>query len=341
MTDAQGKDRRPVAGETSRPIRGPPPPAAGPTVSSHFRAGCPPCARAWRTILSAPLVSSLASNPSAATAPRRDRNARHLGCSGVRAAAEAEGPAGSPARKRLFLRQPRPRGCRVPTSPVPAAMELTHWLLNDDRPEDCDRVAGCDRKRARARLSPPRWSYRWPALLAVSEQAIAGYADVTGETWKPYEASPAPVAAAVPRPPRGGGGAPGQRNAPRRSVGRGFGPAVVQHRQRVSSSAPSRVDHRLLSETADGTRCINTGCAATMAMRPKSSGSGRLRRTRFPNTSCPTDEGTGSTQAKSSLLRMDHLQRERTAGGDARIDTQCARRPGDATEIARRSEWKN
>ena len=80
-------------------------------------------------------------------------------------------------------------------------MELTSWLLDGDRDEDRDRLAGCASKRARARLSPPRWSYRRPALLAVPEQAIASYVDITGETWKPYEASSAPVAAAVPRSP--------------------------------------------------------------------------------------------------------------------------------------------
>ena len=84
-------------------------------------------------------------------------------------------------------------------------MELTRWRLDGDRDEDCDRAAGCDSKRARAALSPPRWSYRWPALLAVPEQAIAAYAEIAGETWKPYEASSAPIAAVVPSPARGDG----------------------------------------------------------------------------------------------------------------------------------------
>ena len=86
--------------------------------------------------------------------------------------------------------------------------------------------------------------------------------------------------------------------------------------------------------------CISKPGTATMAMTPKSSGAGRHGRTRSPNTSCPTDEETGRTQARSGLLRLYHLHRERTAGIDARIDIRCSRRPGDATEIVRRSNGK-
>ena len=86
-----------------------------------------------------------------------------------------------------------------------AAMELTRWRFNGDRDEDCDRADGCDSTRSRAALSPPRWSYRWPALLAVRERAIANYADTAGKTWKPYGASPAPIAAVVPSPAHGDG----------------------------------------------------------------------------------------------------------------------------------------
>ena len=90
-----------------------------------------------------------------------------------------------------------------------AAMELTRWRLDGDRDEDCDGPAGCDSKACACPAVAAKMVLRWPALLAVPEQAIAAYADITGETWKPFEASTAPVAAAVPSPPRGDGRVPG------------------------------------------------------------------------------------------------------------------------------------
>jgi hypothetical protein len=75
-----------------------------------------------------------------------------------------------------------------------AAMELTSRLLNDDRDEDRDGPIGFESKAERARLFAAEMALQSFALLAAAEGAIAAYADVTGETWKPYEAPPAPAA---------------------------------------------------------------------------------------------------------------------------------------------------
>ncbi|MGD0109649.1 MAG: hypothetical protein ABSC06_37335 [Rhodopila sp.] len=79
-----------------------------------------------------------------------------------------------------------------------AAMELTSKLLNDDRDEDRDGSAGFESKAERARLFAAEMALQSFALLAAAEGALAAYADVTGEDWKPYEA-PAPAAASVSR----------------------------------------------------------------------------------------------------------------------------------------------
>ena len=79
-----------------------------------------------------------------------------------------------------------------------AAMELTSRLLNDDRDEDRDGPIGFDSKAERARLFAAEMALQSFALLAAAEGAIAAYADVTGETWKPYEA-PLPPAGTVSR----------------------------------------------------------------------------------------------------------------------------------------------
>jgi hypothetical protein len=79
-----------------------------------------------------------------------------------------------------------------------AAMELTSRLLNDDRDEDRDGPIGFDSKAERARQFAAEMALQSFALLAAAEGAIAAYADVTGETWKPYEA-PLPPAGTVSR----------------------------------------------------------------------------------------------------------------------------------------------
>ena len=177
-------------------MRGPTPQPDRPPAC-HFRAGCPPRIRAWPTILSVP--SALASNPSTTTV-----RATRPRCTSPR----LPGRSGRPrSRGPLRVHQQRISGSYV--SPAAgAAASLRHrqvgcdgadqLALDGDRDEDCDRPAGCDSKRAR--LSPPRWPCR-PALLAVAEGAIAAYADITGETWKPFEASTAPRCWRDPTPP--------------------------------------------------------------------------------------------------------------------------------------------
>jgi hypothetical protein len=77
-------------------------------------------------------------------------------------------------------------------------MQLTSKLLNDDRDEDRDGPYGFESKADRARLFAAEMALQSFALLAAAEGAIAAYADITGETWKPYEA-PTPPAASVAR----------------------------------------------------------------------------------------------------------------------------------------------
>ncbi|HUZ62988.1 MAG TPA: hypothetical protein VMU82_04655 [Acetobacteraceae bacterium] len=79
-----------------------------------------------------------------------------------------------------------------------AAMELTSRLLNDDRDEDRDGPGGFDSKAERARLFAAEMALQSFALLAAAEGAVAAYAEITGEDWKPYEA-PTPPAATVSR----------------------------------------------------------------------------------------------------------------------------------------------
>ena len=80
-----------------------------------------------------------------------------------------------------------------------AAMELTSKLLNDDRDEDRDGPSGFESKAERARLFAAEMALQSFALMAAAEGAIAAYADITGETWKPYEAPTAPAASVVRR----------------------------------------------------------------------------------------------------------------------------------------------
>jgi hypothetical protein len=75
-----------------------------------------------------------------------------------------------------------------------AAMNLTSKLLNDERDEDRDGPAGFESKAERARLFAAEMALQSYALMAAAEGAIAAYADITGEDWKPYEAPMAPAA---------------------------------------------------------------------------------------------------------------------------------------------------
>ena len=74
------------------------------------------------------------------------------------------------------------------------AMELTSKLLNDNRDEDRDGPIGFESKAERARLFAAEMALQSFALMAAAEGAISAYADITGETWKPYEAATAPAA---------------------------------------------------------------------------------------------------------------------------------------------------
>src|SRR6202142_8223 len=75
-----------------------------------------------------------------------------------------------------------------------AAMELTSKLLNDARDEDREGPAGFESKAERARLFAAEMALQSFALMAAAEGAISAYSDITGETWKPYEAPLAPAA---------------------------------------------------------------------------------------------------------------------------------------------------
>jgi hypothetical protein len=75
-----------------------------------------------------------------------------------------------------------------------AAMELTSKLLNDDHDEDREGPAGFESKAERARLFAAEMALQAFALMAAAEGAVSAYAEITGETWKPYEAPTAPAA---------------------------------------------------------------------------------------------------------------------------------------------------
>jgi hypothetical protein len=75
-----------------------------------------------------------------------------------------------------------------------AAMELTSKLLNDDRDEDREGPIGFESKAERARLFAAEMALQSFALMSAAEGALAAYAEITGEDWKPYEAPTAPSA---------------------------------------------------------------------------------------------------------------------------------------------------
>ena len=118
-----------------------------------------------------------------------------------------------------------------------AAMELTSRLLNDDRDEDRDGPSGFESKAERARLFAAEMALQSFALLAAAEGAVAAYAEVTGETWKPYEAPTPPAATRVP---------PVRRRRDGRLRGGLTGPAG-RSRCRLRPSLASRGQHGTLA----------------------------------------------------------------------------------------------
>jgi hypothetical protein len=72
-----------------------------------------------------------------------------------------------------------------------AAKGLTTLLGNEDRDEDRGGPSGFEEKAARARRFAAERALQSYALRAAAEGAVLAYAEVTGETWKAYEA-PAP-----------------------------------------------------------------------------------------------------------------------------------------------------
>jgi len=76
------------------------------------------------------------------------------------------------------------------------ARNLTTKLANDDRDEDSLGVSGFESKAARARNFAAQAGLTAFTLLAAATGAVHGYAEVTGEEWKPYvtpQAAPASI----------------------------------------------------------------------------------------------------------------------------------------------------
>ena len=76
---------------------------------------------------------------------------------------------------------------------VTQARDLTMRVGNDRRDEDRGAPYGFEARAARVRLFAAETGLPAYALLAAARGAVSGYAQITGETWKPYEPSrPAP-----------------------------------------------------------------------------------------------------------------------------------------------------
>ena len=71
---------------------------------------------------------------------------------------------------------------------VSEARDLTAKLANEDRDEDRDGVSGFDSKAERARLFAAEKGLQAHALAVAAEGAVAAYAHLTGQDWKPYQA---------------------------------------------------------------------------------------------------------------------------------------------------------
>ena len=62
-------------------------------------------------------------------------------------------------------------------------------LLNDHRDEDADGVYGFESRAARAANFAAEMGLQASALFAAAQGAVAAYAHITGNEWKPYEGS--------------------------------------------------------------------------------------------------------------------------------------------------------
>ena len=81
---------------------------------------------------------------------------------------------------------------------VTQAKDLTMKSQNDDRDEDRGGVSGFESRADRAREFAANMGLQACALMAAAEGAVAAYAHITGDNWKPYEA-PAPAASSTNR----------------------------------------------------------------------------------------------------------------------------------------------
>jgi hypothetical protein len=140
MSDGQGKDRRSGAGKLPD-HREVPAPQPYRSPAYHLWAGCLPRVRAWPTILSVRLVSSLASNPSAAAV--RAMRLRSI-------SPRAPGRSGRPRSRGPPLWVHQQRVSRLYVSPAAgAAASLRHW------PVRCDGTQPAAQQRLRRGLRPP------------------------------------------------------------------------------------------------------------------------------------------------------------------------------------------
>jgi len=74
------------------------------------------------------------------------------------------------------------------TQKVTEARDLTAKLQNDYRDEGRQSAYGFESRAQRARHFAAKLGLQAYAQLAAADGAIAAYAEITGETWKPYEA---------------------------------------------------------------------------------------------------------------------------------------------------------
>jgi hypothetical protein len=82
---------------------------------------------------------------------------------------------------------------------VSEARNLTAKLANDSRDEDLDGPVGFDSRAQRKREFAAEMALQAHALFSAAQGAVAAYARITGETWKPYERHVEAVVPAVSR----------------------------------------------------------------------------------------------------------------------------------------------
>ncbi|RDJ00782.1 hypothetical protein B5K05_33480 [Rhizobium phaseoli] len=70
---------------------------------------------------------------------------------------------------------------------VTEARDLTTKLANEFRDEDLDGPVGFDSRAQRKREFAADMGLQAHVLRMAAEGAVSAYADITGETWKPYE----------------------------------------------------------------------------------------------------------------------------------------------------------